>query len=353
MPSSAPLTPSYLLSYTASQSPITDTASAFFLDAQFHDQQERGSAGPSRRRRRDDKHIRRPANPFILFASDYRKRVENRNRDNRELSREAGTLWRVMPEPEKNEWMERANEVKEKHAEQYPEYRYQPRRREVVRLPSCSDVPQDDSSVFFFPPTSPPSQKSSTGSRRSPRKKNAVNADHSAKSSTDRPPLPQQFEHENQRHASEPAGALNAYEDDYGDDFIESLRKSLFESTSVAGQYSGTSQRPVNSPEDSSSHLRLPQLMSDPEQVPAPRIDFGSRFPADSTTYTLFGQQFGSETRNKNKMDHQSSTSDLETTPFFNLFGLPIQVDQCDASTSNFDPSFNSFFNDSGSSYGR
>ncbi|OCB86436.1 hypothetical protein A7U60_g6557 [Sanghuangporus baumii] len=353
MPSSAPLAPNYFLPYIASQSPATDTASTFFLDAQFDDQQEPSSAGPSRRRKRDDKHIRRPANPFILFASDYRKKKENRNRDNRELSREAGVLWRLMPEPQKNEWMERANEVKEKHAEQYPEYRYQPRRREVVRLPSCSDVPQDDSSVFFFPPISPPSQKSSTGSKRSPRKKAAVNANHSAKSSADRPPLPQQFEHETQRHATEPAGTTSAYEDDYGDDFVESLRRSLFETTSVAGHYSGTSQQPADSPGDGSSHLCLPQLTSDPEQVPAPRIDFGSRFPANSTTYTLFGQQFGSETRNKNKMDPQSSTSEVETAPFFNIFGLPIQVDQCDTPTSSFDPGFNSFFNDSGSPYRR
>ncbi|KAL5495705.1 hypothetical protein ACEPAI_1169 [Sanghuangporus weigelae] len=353
MPSSASLAPNYLLSCTASQSPSIDTASTFFLDAQFDYQQEPSSAGPSRRRKRDDKHIRRPANPFILFASDYRKKEENRNRDNRELSREAGVLWRLMPEPQKNEWIGRANEVKEKHAEQYPEYRYQPRRREVVRLPSCSDVPQDDSSVFFFPPTSPPSQKSSIGSRRSLRKKTAVNANHSTKSSTDRSPLPQQFEHETQRHASEPVGTINAYEDDYGDDFIESLRKSLFESTSVAGQCSGTSQRPADSPEGGSSHLCLSQLTNDPEQVPAPHFDFGSRFPTNSTTYTLFGQQFGSETTNRNKMDPQSSASEVETMPFFNIFGLPIQVDQCDASTSNFDPSFTSFFNDSSSQYRR
>ena len=76
--------------------------------------------------KRSDGHVKRPANPFILFAKDFRRK--NKGVNNRELSKRAGNLWRSMNEIEKHPWRELASEVKKEHEKLYPDYRYQPRR---------------------------------------------------------------------------------------------------------------------------------------------------------------------------------------------------------------------------------
>lgn len=74
-------------------------------------------------------HVRRPANPFILFACDYRQKVEHKGKNNRELSRQAGDVWHKMSDADKIPWKMKAAEVKVKHAKEHPDYRYKPRRR--------------------------------------------------------------------------------------------------------------------------------------------------------------------------------------------------------------------------------
>ncbi|KAH8120682.1 hypothetical protein DFH11DRAFT_83154 [Phellopilus nigrolimitatus] len=86
------------------------------------------SSEPSSSSKREEVHVRRPANPFILFACEYRKGHKGKN--NRELSKQAGELWKALTVAEKQVWKDKATSVKEKHAADHPGYRYQPRRKE-------------------------------------------------------------------------------------------------------------------------------------------------------------------------------------------------------------------------------
>lgn len=84
-------------------------------------------------RRKDDDRVKRPPNPFILFAADFRKK--NKGSNNRELSIRAGELWKDLPKVEKDFWQEKATQAKQDHSKAYPGYRYQPRRSEKPRRP--------------------------------------------------------------------------------------------------------------------------------------------------------------------------------------------------------------------------
>lgn len=211
MLTSAPPPPHYSPSSFPPASPSEDLA---FLDEQFGDEQESASSGPPRTKR-GDKHIRRPANPFILFACDYRRKQANRTRNNRHLSKEAGLLWRLMPEPEKKQWIRRANVVKEEHSVKHPDYRYKPRRRDAARLSPCSDAPPDDSGVYFF--HSSPSHSPSAGSARSLHGKTNSNEAPTAAAPSARTPFPWGSEHVTHLHGSAPEETVDTYEDEFND----------------------------------------------------------------------------------------------------------------------------------------
>ncbi|THH11387.1 hypothetical protein EW145_g693 [Phellinidium pouzarii] len=85
---------------------------------------------PLNSRKKTTPHVKRPPNSFILFACEYRKGHKGKN--NRELSKQAGALWRLLSPADKQTWKDRYAIVKEKHLKANPGYRYQPRRREKV-----------------------------------------------------------------------------------------------------------------------------------------------------------------------------------------------------------------------------
>ncbi|KAJ5489710.1 hypothetical protein N7539_004600 [Penicillium diatomitis] len=74
--------------------------------------------------------IPRPRNAFILYRQHYQSIVvaHNPGMANPEISKVIGEQWRSLSEDEKGKWKALAEEEKIRHAQQYPEYRYQPRR---------------------------------------------------------------------------------------------------------------------------------------------------------------------------------------------------------------------------------
>ncbi|EJD04412.1 uncharacterized protein FOMMEDRAFT_28113 [Fomitiporia mediterranea MF3/22] len=113
----------------------------------------RPSRNPSSKRKHDEAHVRRPANPFILFACEYRKQFIGQKRNNRELSSEAGMLWKSMSESRKELWRTRARAVKEQHAEEHPGYRYKPRRRVMPRQDDIDSRRNQITTAVVLPPT--------------------------------------------------------------------------------------------------------------------------------------------------------------------------------------------------------
>ncbi|KAL2821935.1 hypothetical protein BJX63DRAFT_427298 [Aspergillus granulosus] len=77
-----------------------------------------------------DPKIPRPRNAFILYRQHYQAAVvaQNPGLANPEISKIIGEQWRKLPQATKDEWKHLAEEEKARHQQQYPEYRYQPRR---------------------------------------------------------------------------------------------------------------------------------------------------------------------------------------------------------------------------------
>ncbi|PKY02629.1 hypothetical protein P168DRAFT_320184 [Aspergillus campestris IBT 28561] len=67
---------------------------------------------------------------FILYRQHYQAAVvaSNPGLANPEVSKIIGIQWRSLPQDTKDEWKKLAEAEKARHQQQYPEYRYQPRR---------------------------------------------------------------------------------------------------------------------------------------------------------------------------------------------------------------------------------
>ncbi|KAK1826326.1 repressor of filamentous growth 1 [Podospora conica] len=74
--------------------------------------------------------IPRPRNAFILYRQHQQGAVvaNNPGLPNPEISKIIGNLWRDEDEKVKAQWNRLAEEEKQRHRRQYPDYRYQPRR---------------------------------------------------------------------------------------------------------------------------------------------------------------------------------------------------------------------------------
>ncbi|KAI5120235.1 hypothetical protein M0805_000049 [Coniferiporia weirii] len=154
------------LSHSPAVTPCTSAEpSPFRVNTVLPDPEPAQPSGSSSRKS-DDTHVRRPANPFILFACEYRKGHKGKN--NRELSKEAGALWKLLSDPEKQKWRDLATSVKEKHAEEHPGYRYQPRRREKPRRPQ-RDLTEAPKRIAPVATTFPMTPKSLPRKKTAPR----------------------------------------------------------------------------------------------------------------------------------------------------------------------------------------
>ncbi|KAL1701924.1 hypothetical protein EV121DRAFT_262590 [Schizophyllum commune] len=76
-------------------------------------------------------HVPRPPNAFMLFRSDFVKKgkVPSHIESNHgSLSKIAGALWRALPDEERQYWYRKADEEKDIHQQEHPEYEFRPSR---------------------------------------------------------------------------------------------------------------------------------------------------------------------------------------------------------------------------------
>ncbi|KAK0489927.1 hypothetical protein EDD18DRAFT_1015292, partial [Armillaria luteobubalina] len=74
-------------------------------------------------------HIPRPCNAFILFRIEFIRQnsvPQSVEKNNRNLSRIAGHVWRGMAEFQRHPWKALAEEEKIRHARRWPDYKFQP-----------------------------------------------------------------------------------------------------------------------------------------------------------------------------------------------------------------------------------
>ncbi|XP_049543005.1 putative transcription factor SOX-15 [Anopheles darlingi] len=96
------------------------------------------SARPLPKKKRE--YIKRPMNAFMVWAQTARPMIAGREpkMQNAEISKHLGTLWRQLSAEEKNPFVKRAEELREQHKKQYPDYKYQPRRKQAAKAAAAA-----------------------------------------------------------------------------------------------------------------------------------------------------------------------------------------------------------------------
>ncbi|KAI1703163.1 HMG (high mobility group) box domain-containing protein [Ditylenchus destructor] len=93
--------------------------------------------------RKSARHIKRPMNAFMVWSQIQRRLICQIQPDlhNAQISKHLGSQWKALPAEEKQQFYDEAERLRLLHKEEYPDYKYQPRKKgKYNKLDAASDT---------------------------------------------------------------------------------------------------------------------------------------------------------------------------------------------------------------------
>lgn len=92
-------------------------------------------------------HVKRPMNPFMVWSQIERRKICEVTPDmhNAVISKSLGVRWKALTEEEKQPYIDEAERLRKLHSQEYPDYKYRPKKKQSITTKSVSSSNKSES----------------------------------------------------------------------------------------------------------------------------------------------------------------------------------------------------------------